>query len=104
MGELVEKWRIRAAEWLDAQQAADLLRETKNDVFAEIKSKQDGKSEAERDRVARISDEWREFRNSMIEAEAHARRLKLRMKYEEMLFDEWRTEAANNRQERSRYQ
>jgi hypothetical protein len=33
MNELVEKWRIRAAEWLDLQEAADILTETKNDVF-----------------------------------------------------------------------
>ena len=103
MTEHVERWRLRAAEWLDAQQAADLLRETKNDVFAEIKSRQDGKSEAERDRLARTSDEWREFRNEMIEAESQARRLRMRMKYEEMLFDAWRTEAANARQEKGRY-
>lgn len=99
----VEKWRLRAAEWLDAQEAADLLRETKNDVFAEIKSKQDGRSEAERERLARTSSEWREFRDSMIKAESHARRLRTRMKYENMMFDAWRTEAANDRQERNRY-
>lgn len=103
MSEHVERWRLRAAEWLDAQSAADLLRETKNDVFAEIKSRMDGKSEAERDRLARVSQEWKDFRNKMIEAESEARRLKLRMKYEEMLFDAYRTEAANSRQERQRY-
>ena len=104
MSEIVERWRLRAAEWLDAQEAADLLRDTKNDVFAEIKSKMDGKSEAEKDRLARISDEWIEFRSSMIEAESLARRLRMRMKYEQMMFDAWRTEAANNRQELKRYQ
>lgn len=103
MSAIVEKWRLRAAEWLDAQQAADLLRETKNDVFAEIKSKQNGSSEAERDRLARVSADWKSFRNEMIEAEAQARRLRLRMKYEEMMFDAWRTEAANQRQEKGRY-
>lgn len=103
MSEHVERWRLRAAEWLDAQQAADLLRETKNDVFAEIKSKQNGSSEAERDRLARTSSEWRSFRNEMIEAEAQARRLRMRMKFEEMQFDAWRTEAANNRKEQGRY-
>lgn len=102
MSELVEKWRLAAAEWLDAQQAADLLRETKNDVFAEIKSKQfDASSEAERERLARISDEWKDFRNQLVAAEAHARRLKLRVTYEKMVFDAWRTEAANARSERS---
>ena len=103
MNERVEKWRLAAADWLDAQQAADLLRETKNDVFAEIKSKQPGASEAERDRMARISDEWQNFRNKMIEAEGHARRLKMRVRYEQMVFDAWRTEAANSRNERRNY-
>lgn len=99
----VEQWRLRAAVWLDAQEAADLLRETKNDIFAEIKSKQDGKSEAERDRMARMSDEWKEFRNSMLQAEAQARRLKFRMTYEDMKFRAWQTENANARRERDRY-
>lgn len=103
MSEHVEKWRLMAADWLDKQQAADLLRETKNDVFAQIKSKQNGKSEAEKDRLARISPEWIKFRDSMVTAEAEARRARLRMKHSEMLFDAWRTEAANNRTERGRY-
>lgn len=103
MSERVEKWRLAAAEWLDAQQAADLLRETKNDVFAQIKSAQIGASEAERDRMARISDEWQDFRNKMIDAEGHARRLRLRVKYEQMVFDAWRTEAANSRNEQRNY-
>lgn len=103
MTEQVEKWRLRAADWLDKQQAADLLRETKNDVFAQIKSRQDGKSEAERDRMARQDEEWTGFRDKMVEAESEARRARMRMKYEEMMFDAWRTQAANDRREKARY-
>lgn len=103
MNELVERWRLRAAEWLDAQEAADLLRECKNDTFAEIKSGMEGKSEAERDRLARVSEEWKSYRQKMIDAESHARRLRLRVKYESMMFDAWRTEAANSRQEKASY-
>lgn len=103
MSEHVEKWRLRAAEWLDAQDAADIYNETKNDVFAEIKSRQDGKSEAEKDRLARMSKEWTEFRSNMIEANSNARRLKMRMKYEEMSFSSWQTENANARQELRRH-
>jgi hypothetical protein len=103
MNDHVERWRLRASEWLDAQQAADLLRETKNDVFAEIKSRQDGRSEAEKDRLARLSNDWKDHRNKMIEAEANARRLRLRMKYEEMMFDAWRTGEANKRRELAKY-
>jgi hypothetical protein len=100
MNEYVEKWRIRAAEWLDLQEAADILNETKNDVFAEIKSAQDGSSEAEKERKARLSPEWKEFRDKMLDADAKARRARLRVKYESMLFDAWRTENANARTEK----
>jgi len=100
MNEYVEKWRIRAAEWLDLQEAADILTETKNDVFAEIKSMQEGSSEAERERKARLSPEWKEFRDKMLDADAKARRARLRVKYESMLFDAWRTENANARTEK----
>lgn len=103
MSERVEKWRLAAAEWLDAQEAADILRESKNDVLAEIVSDMDGNSHAERDRLARISDRWKEYREKMVKAEAYARRLRFRVKYEQMIFDAWRTEAANNRTERKSY-
>lgn len=103
MSEHVEQWRLQAAEWLDLQEAADLLRETKNDVFAEIKSGMEGKSEAEKDRLARISQDWKEHRNKMLKAEAEARRAKMRLKYVQMKFDAWRSEGANARQERARY-
>jgi hypothetical protein len=103
MSDLVEKWRLAAAEWLDAKEAASLLRETKNDVFAEIKSKMNASSEAERDRQARLSTEWAVHRSKMLEAEKTERRLSMGVKYRQMQFDAWRTEAANNRQERGNY-
>ena len=103
MMEEVEKWRVAASEWLDLQEAADILRETKNDVLAEITSRQPGNSHAEKDRNARISDEWKTFRTNMLEAEAKARRSKLRVKYADMCFDAKRSENANARAERSKY-
>lgn len=103
MTEHVERWRLAAAEWLDAQEAADLLRETKNDVFAEIVADTSGSSNAEKERNARLTSRWREYRDQMIAAEGKARRLKFRVKYAEMEFDAWRTQAANNRTERKQY-
>lgn len=99
MFEAVEKWRIAAAEWLDLQEAADILRETKNDVLAEITIRQPGSSHAEKDRNARVSKEWADFRSKMLEAEAKARRSKLRVKYFDMMFDAARSENANARAE-----
>jgi hypothetical protein len=103
MSEHVEKWRLRCVEWLDLQKAADLLRETKNDVFAQITSSQPGKSNAEKERHARCSTEWEDFRNQMIDAEHKARVARMRLKYEQMCFEAWRSEGANARKERDRY-
>lgn len=103
MSELVEKWRVAAQEWREAKDAASILRETKNDVLAEIKSKINASSEAERDRQARVSTDWLTHRTKMLEAESKERRLSLTVKYRQMQFDAWRTEAANARQERSSY-
>lgn len=100
----VEKWRIAAAEWLDLQEAADVLRETKNDVFAEICSGIDAKSEAEKQRLARVSRRWQNHRNDMLKAENVARRAKLRVKYADMIFEAKRTENANARAELNKCQ
>lgn len=102
MFEELEKWRVAASEWLDLQEAADILRETKNDVLAEIVSIQPGSSHAEKDRNARISAEWKDHRNKMLDAEAKARRAKLRVKYADMMFEAKRTENANARAELSK--
>ena len=99
MFEELEKWRLAAAEWLDLQEAADILRETKSDVFAEIASLQDAKSEAEKQRIARISEQWKTHRDKMLRAEADARRSKMRLKFAEMMFEAKRSENANARAE-----
>jgi hypothetical protein len=104
MFEAVEKWRIAAAEWLDLQEAADMLRETKNDVLAEIISGIDGKSYAERERLARTSHDWKAHVKKIIEAEAKARRSKMRVKYADMVWNSERTESANARSEKGKYQ
>lgn len=104
MMEEVEKWRIAAAEWLDLQEAADVLRETKNDVFAEITAASEGKTNAEKERNARLSERWNEFRTAMLKAEADARRSRFRMIYADKVFEAKRSENANARAERSKYQ
>ena len=103
MDDLVEKWRLAAADWLDLQEAADLLRETKNDVFAEITAGSEGASNAEKERNARLSQEWKTYRDKMLRAEADARRAKFRVTYADKQFDAARTAAANARSERGKY-
>ncbi len=103
MSELVEKHRIAMAEWLDLQEAADLLEGTKHETFAEMCSRYDCKSEAEKARICRISNDWQSHNQKIIEAASKARRARMRVKHRQMEFDAWRTEAANNRQERGNY-
>jgi len=94
-----ERWRLAAAEWLDLQDAADFLEGSKNDVLAEIVSRSPGSSHAEKDRNARISDEWGEHRRKIIEASAAARRAKLRVTYAKMQREDHMNGEANRRAE-----
>lgn len=94
-----ERWRLAAAEWLDLQDAADLLRETKNDVFAEIVARSLGSTNAEKERNARLNVEWQEFRTALVKAEAEARRAKFRVTYAKMKREDWLNGSANKRAE-----
>ena len=95
----VEKWRLSAERWADAKDAAEALRETKNDVLAEIISTIEGSSHAERERLARTSVRWKEHMQAMLAAEKAERRAKLNMKLADMRYEAVRTENANARSE-----
>lgn len=100
MAEHAEKWRLAAEDWADKKTAADLLTETKNDVLAEIEASIDAKTKAEKERQARLSDRWKEFRGKMLEAQAAERKAKVYKDYMSMRFNEWQTKNANYRQEK----
>ena len=93
----LQKHDEAAREWLDAQYLADQLREAKNDVFARITSEQDGGSNAEKERKARLTQEWKDYRKSMVDAEDKARRARFWMKQKGMEFDGMRSMNAANR-------
>ena len=99
MSTFTEKWRLAAADWLDLQDAADLLTGSKNDVLAEITSRSEGNSHAEKDRNARCSQEWRDFRTKMTTADSAARRAKLRVQYAKMEREDHMNAEANKRAE-----
>lgn len=103
MQEQIEKWRLQMEKWLDLQEAADLLQETKSEVFAQITSEMDGTTNAEKERQARLSERWNEFNNNRIEANSKARRAKAGVKYCDMKFTAANSAAANARAERRNY-
>ena len=97
--DFTERWRLAAKEWLDLQDAADFLDGSKNDTLAEIVSRSPGNSHAEKERNARISDEWKEHRRKIIEANAAARRAKLRVQFAKMQREDHLNGEANRRAE-----
>ena len=99
MLEQVEEYKQAARDWLEKQTVADQLRECKADRFAEITHRQDGKTNAEKERMARLDPEWKEYRTGMLEAEDRARRAKFWAKVHEMKFDAMRSMNANARKE-----
>lgn len=99
MFELVEAYREALRAWLDKQAIAEQLRECKADRFAEIVHRQDAKTNAEKERLARLDPEWREYREGMLHAEDEARRAKFWAKVKEMEFDAARSMNANKRKE-----
>lgn len=99
MFKAISEWEGYVSDWLDKQEQADILREAKNDRLAEVVTKQNGGSHAERDRQARISNEWKDFRTGMVEAENIARRAKFRMKRAEYMIQAVQDANASQRKE-----
>lgn len=56
-------------KWVKAKEQADLLEKMKDIKFQDITDRQEGKSNAERERKAIISDEWQTYVNNMLTAE-----------------------------------
>ena len=99
MSEFTEKWRLAAAEYLDLQDAADVLNEAKHITFAEIVSRTHGNSNAEKERHARLTDEWKEFTDKLLSSNQKARRAKLRLTFVKMQRDDQLNSDANRRAE-----
>ena len=97
-----EHYRRVAKLWVDAENAAKLLEETKSVSLEERKTKliegEPGLSEAKAERLAKSSKEWREFIVSMCQARGRANLLKVQLRYIEMQHKEWIAHDANARQ------
>ena len=100
---LSEQFRIIAKQWVDQDNAASILEETKSVVLAERKNdliKANPKmSDAAAERTARGNPEWKEFVVSMVEARTKANRLKVQLEYIRMKHGEQQSYEATKRQE-----
>ncbi len=100
---LSEQFRIIAKQWVDADNAASLLEETKTTVLAQrkadlIKIEPDLADNAAERRV-KADPEWEKWITEMVEARTKANRLKLQLEYIRMRHAEHQSFEASKRAE-----
>ena len=98
-----EQFRVVAKEWVDADEAASLLEETKTIVFSEMVGKlisSDLKLAVNRaELLAKSSDEYKEFVTTMVKTRSKANLLKVKLEYLRMKFSEAQSADATKRAE-----
>lgn len=101
---LSEQFRVVAKEWVEADEAASILEETKSIVFSEMVGKiisDDLKIAVNRaELLAKSSDDYKEFVTSMVKARSRANLLKVKLEYLRMRFSEAQSAEATARAER----
>jgi hypothetical protein len=99
-----EQFRIVAKRWVEADEAASLLEETKTAVLSEMIGKIIGDNinmpfnKAEL--AAKSSEEYREFITQMVRTRGTANLMKVKMRFIEMQFSEQQSHEATARAER----
>lgn len=98
-----EQYRVVAKNWVEADEAANLMEETKSVVFAEMTSKllanDIGMAVNRAEIAAKSSKEWREFVEQMIKLRSRANLLKVQLEYLRMKFAEEQSHNATRRAE-----
>lgn len=98
-----EQYRVAALAWVEADSAASLMEETKSTVFAQmvVKLIEAGPKMAvnRAELIAKASDEWSEFINTMVQLRAAANRLRIPMDVLRMQAMEQQSQEATKRTE-----
>src|SRR5512139_389183 len=100
---LSEQYRIVAKQWVDQDNAATILEETKSSVLAEMKAElikaDPNLADNAADRMVRATKEWREWVINMVNQRTMANRLRMQLKYIEMRHSEHQSFEATKRAE-----
>lgn len=94
-----EQFRIVAKEWVDLDNAATMLEETKTAVLSQRMAAQGDVPVSHAERTVKSSPEWLDFIKKMVDARSAANLKKVQMEYLRMKFSEWQSENANKRAE-----
>lgn len=99
-----ERFRVTAKAWVEADEAASLLEETKGAVVSEMISRvisyNLGMPFNKAELAAKSSDDYKEFITQMVQLRSRANLLKVKMEYLRMQFQEWSSHEANARAEK----
>lgn len=95
-----EQFRIVAKQWVDADNAARLLEETKTAVLSQKMKAIGDVPAAHAERDVKASPEWQDHIRKMVEARSAANRLKVQLEYIRMKFSEQQSFEATARAER----
>ena len=96
---LSEQYRVIAKKWVDADNAARLLEETKSAVLSERMAALGDVPVSHAERDVKASDEWKEFIAKMVSTRSEANRLKLHLEYIRMRHSEQQSFEASKRAE-----
>ena len=99
-----EKFRIVAREWVEADEAASLMEETKSailsDMIGKVISYNIGMPFNKAELAAKSSPEYKEFITEMVKLRSKANLLKVKLEYIRMQFSENQSHEATARAER----
>lgn len=95
-----EQFRLVAKKWVDADNAARLLEETKTSVLSQRMKALGDVPAAHAERDVKASPEWHDFIKQMVDARSTANRLKVQLEFIRMKFSEQQSFEATARAER----
>jgi len=94
-----ERFRIAAEEWVDAENAAQLLEDTKSIAMAQRQTALGDMPVNRAEQTIKASPSWAQYVESIVEARTKANLAKVKMEYEKLRFMEHQSQSANARAE-----
>lgn len=94
---LSEQFRIAAKDWVDKDSAASMLEETKSAVLAQMMGRYAELPVNRAEMTVKGSEEWMDFITKMVRAREAASLAKVKIEWLRMRFQEWQSEAADER-------
>ena len=94
-----EQYRIAALEWVDLDNAARLLEETKDVQLAQLVQATGEDTVARGEKVVKASEDWNNFIHMKVEARTKANKAKCKLEFIRMRFSEQQSFEASRRAE-----